>query len=76
MGRSKVLAVQTFLLLFVLPEIFSESFKTMCHQPSKDPEELRGNRDDVILGAFISIVFSDLSLVNFIKQPNTSKAGL
>ncbi|KAK9397723.1 type-2 vomeronasal receptor [Crotalus adamanteus] len=75
-GRSKVLTVQTFLLLFFLPENVTESFKTMCHQPSKDPEELRGNKDDVVLGAFISIVFSDLSLVNFIKQPNTSKVGL
>ncbi|XP_063158600.1 vomeronasal type-2 receptor 26-like [Candoia aspera] len=68
-GGSRLLAFKMLLLFFFLPERVSEGLESMSSQLTNAPAKRPTSRGEMILGGFVSILYIDVTLQSFTKEP-------
>lgn len=73
-GGSRLLAFKIILLIFYLPGGVNESLKSICIQPSKVLSKISTSRSQMILGGFISLMYTDEIIESLTKEPYSARS--
>ncbi|KAK9397722.1 type-2 vomeronasal receptor [Crotalus adamanteus] len=73
-GGSRLLAFKIILLAFCFPDCVNESLKSICIQPSKVRSKISTSRSQMILGGFISLMYTDEIIESLTKEPYSSRS--
>ncbi|KAG8140704.1 hypothetical protein E2320_003362, partial [Naja naja] len=68
-GSSRLLVFKIILLFFLLPDCVNEHMKFICIQPSKAQNKISTFRSQMILGGFISLMYTDEVIESLTKEP-------
>ncbi|KAG8140702.1 hypothetical protein E2320_003361, partial [Naja naja] len=70
---SRFLMFKIILLFFFLPDSINESLKSICIQPSKPQGKISTSKSQMLLGGFISLIYTNEVIENFKKGPYSSR---